>query len=70
MTAAFAKMAKGAVAIVDDIDWSNAFFSMCDSRRLFPLCLTDNGKDNLRMRSGLVKMNHPKNMLSEITGRR
>jgi hypothetical protein len=68
MTLAMAKMNPSAVAVIDDIDWSNGFFSMCDIHKFFPLCLTDNGKDNLRMRTGVVKLDHPKNSSPAICG--
>lgn len=55
------KLSPSATIVVDDIDWSIAFFAYCVERRLFPLCLTDNGKDNLRVRTGVVKMDNPKN---------
>lgn len=55
------KLSASAIVIVDDIDWSTAFFAYCIERKLFPLCLTDNGKDNLRVRTGVVRMDHPKN---------
>jgi hypothetical protein len=68
MTLAMAKMNNTAMAIIDDIDWSNGFFSICDTHKLFPLCLTDNGKDNLRMRTGVIKLDHPKNNSPAICG--
>ena len=55
------KLSPSAVMLVDDIDWSNAFFSFCSHKKLLPLLLTDNGKDNLRVRTGVVSINHPKN---------
>lgn len=61
LNAAFEKLSDKALLLVDDIDWSNAFFHFCVTRRLFPLMLTDNGKDNLRVRTGLVALVHPNN---------
>ncbi len=55
------KLSKDALLIVDDIDWSNAFFAYCVKRRLSPMLLTDNGKDDLRVRTGLVALNHQRN---------
>jgi len=49
------------IAVVDDIDWSNAFFAFCVRHRLSPALFTDNGKDNLRVRTGLCCKEHPKN---------
>lgn len=68
MELAAARLSPGGVAVVDDIDWSNAFFAFCVGRRLRPLCVTDNGKGNLRMRTGIVKLDHPDNRVPEITG--
>ena len=62
------KLAPSAVVVADDIDWSNGFFAFCVEERLHPLLLTDNGKDNLRMRIGLTKLDHPNNGVAEITG--
>jgi len=58
---AWPKLSKKAVILVDDIDWSNAFHRFCVKRRLYPLLLTDNGKDDLRVRTGLVDLTHPRN---------
>jgi len=57
------------VILVDDIDWSNGFFEFCVRHKLHPLCLTDNGKDGLRVRTGVVRLDHPFNGLVETTGR-
>ena len=70
IAAAWPRLAANAVIVVDDIDWSNAFFAFCVERRLSPLLMTDDGKDNLRVRTGLVKLDHPRNTVSAITGRR
>jgi len=70
IAAAWPRLASNAVIVVDDIDWSNAFFAFCVERRLSPLLLTDNGKDNLRVRTGLAKLDHPRNAVHAITGRR
>lgn len=53
--------------LVDDIDWSNGFISFCVEQRMFPLFLTDNGKDNLRVRTGLAWRGHPKNDKASFT---
>ena len=58
---AWEKLTDDALVLVDDIDWSNAFYEFCVSKRLYPLLLTDNGKDNLRVRNGLVKRDHYRN---------
>lgn len=70
LAAALPRMSLSAAIIVDDIDWSNAFFSFCVAHQLSPLLLTDNGKDNLRVRTGMVKLGHPRNSISAITGRK
>jgi cephalosporin hydroxylase len=68
IAAALPRLSATAVIVVDDIDWSNAFFAFCVEHRLSPLLLTDNGKDNLRVRTGLVKLDHPRNDIRAITG--
>lgn len=55
------------LAFVDDIDWSNGFYSFVVSNSLYPLLLTDNGKDNLRVRTGLIQKNHNYNEFFKIT---
>jgi predicted O-methyltransferase YrrM len=65
---ALPRLSPDATIIADDIDWSNAFFSFCVERKLFPMLFTDNGKDNLRVRTGLVKLDHPRNLVPAITG--
>ena len=63
-------LSPSAVLVIDDIDWSNAFFAFCADRRVSPILFTDNGKDNLRVRTGVVKLDHPRNQVAAITGRR
>lgn len=70
LSAAWPRLSPKATVVVDDIDWSNAFFSFCVTRQLSPVLFTDNGKDNLRIRSGLVKLDHPRNLERAFTGRR
>lgn len=62
------RLSRDATIVADDIDWSNAFFAFCVARKLSPLLFTDNGKDNLRVRTGLVKLGHPRNAVAAITG--
>ena len=62
------KMTPSAVMVADDIDWSNGFYAFCLEQHLHPLLLTDNGKDNLRVRIGLTKLDHANNRVTEITG--
>ncbi len=50
------RMTDKGLMVVDDIDWSNAFFDHCVRSRQRPLLLTDNGKDELRVRTGLIWM--------------
>jgi hypothetical protein len=64
------KLTRSAVVLADDIDWSNGFFAFCVEEQLYPLLFTDNGKDNLNVRMGLTKLDHPRNRVPEITGRR
>lgn len=60
-------LSERALMVVDDIDWSNAFISFCTAERLYPLFLTDNGKDALRVRLGVVSMENPYNGNAFIT---
>jgi hypothetical protein len=52
------RLSERAIVVVDDIDWSNAF---CVSQRLHPLLMTDNGKDDLRVRLGVAALSNPQN---------
>jgi hypothetical protein len=61
MELAWEKLNEKAVMLVDDIDWANAFYGFCANRRLYPVLFTDNGKDNLRVRTGLLSKTHPRN---------
>jgi len=61
LAAAWEKLSNRALVLVDDIDWSNAFFAFCVKHRLFPLLMTDNGKDNLRVRTGIALRGHANN---------
>jgi hypothetical protein len=67
LAAAWEKLSKSALILVDDIDWSNAFYAFCVRHRLFPLLMTDNGKDNLRVRTGIAMRGHMKNSDSQFT---
>jgi Methyltransferase domain len=67
METVWKKMSTNGMLLVDDIDWSNGFFSFIVDSHLYPLLLTDNGKDGLRVRTGLVKRDHKNNKLSEVT---
>ncbi len=62
------RLSRHATIVADDVDWSNAFFAFCVTRKLSPLLFTDNGKDNLRVRTGLVKLDHPRNFMPAMTG--
>ena len=68
LAAVWPKLSPPALLVVDDIDWSNAFFEFCVRRRLHPLLLTDNGKDDLRVRTGPIARQHPRHQVAEITG--
>ena len=61
------KLKNNSIILVDDIDWSNAFFGFCFTNRLWPVLLTDNGKDDLRVRTGIVSMCHPNNNHDSFT---
>jgi predicted O-methyltransferase YrrM len=58
LNAAEKKLSKKSLIIVDDIDWSNAFYAHVCKKKYFPMIFSDNGKDNLRSRIGLIKKNH------------
>jgi len=61
LAAAWEKLSDRALVLVDDIDWSNAFFAFCVKHRLFPLLMTNNGKDNLRVLTGIALRGHASN---------
>jgi len=61
------RMAEEGIVVVDDIDWSNAFFEFAVQQRLRPLLLTDNGKDELRVRTGVAWMGNPLNRDASFT---
>lgn len=62
------KMLPNGTLMADDIDWSNGFMEFCVSNKLYPLFLTDNGKSNLKVRLGLVRLDHPNNGKKDVTG--
>lgn len=68
--AALPRLARSATVLVDDIDWSNGFLAFCVEQRLRPILFTDNGKDNLRVRTGVVTLDHPDNSVAAFTGPR
>ena len=61
------KTSKKSVIIADDIDWSNAFYNFCSNKKYYPILFSDNGKDNLRTRIGLVYKNHKNNSKINFT---
>lgn len=61
MELAWNKLSEDAIFLVDDIDWSNAFYAFVAAKRLYPVLFTDNGKDNLRVRTGVVSKKHIRN---------
>lgn len=65
---AYQKLSSDAVLVVDDLNWSNSFFKLCSERNLYPLLATDNGKDDLMIRTGIVKLDHPYNGNPAVTG--
>jgi len=62
------RLRSDATIVVDDIDWSNGFFEFCVERRLKPVLFTDNGKDDLRVRIGIAKLDHGDNSVPAFTG--
>ena len=69
MSLVWDRLSPGAVAVADDLDWSNGFFSFCDEKRLYPLIITDNGKSGLRIRTGIIKRDHAFNKRADVVGR-
>lgn len=65
--AAEKKLSKDGLILVDDIDWSNAFYAHACKNNYFPMIFSDNGKDNLRSRIGLIKKNHKHNNKANYT---
>lgn len=62
------KLSEEGIVLVDDIDWSNGFYAYCVKNNKYPMLFTDNGKDNLRVRMGLIQNNNKNNSVFEITG--
>jgi predicted O-methyltransferase YrrM len=62
------RMQTDGIVIADDVDWSNAVAAYVVERQLYPLYLTDNGKDELRVRTALIDLAHPWSRLSAVTG--
>lgn len=60
------KASENSVAIVDDVDWGNAFYHFVSREGLYPLLLTDNGKDGLRVRTGVFQTGHHFNLLPKV----
>jgi hypothetical protein len=69
MSLVWPRLSSRAVALADDLDWSNGFFSFCDEKRLYPLIITDNGKSGLRVRTGIIKLDHMFNKRPDVVGR-
>ena len=51
LAAALPQLWRSAVVMVDDIDWSNAFFAFCVKQRLSPHCYRQR-QGQLRVRTG------------------
>lgn len=69
LTLAFDLAKNDAIFMADDVDWSNGFFKFCIDRCLLPLVLPDNGKDGLRMRTGVTWLANPNNAEHAFTGK-
>jgi predicted O-methyltransferase YrrM len=65
---ALERLSPSATFVADDIDWSNGFLAFCVEQCFRPILFTDNGKDNLRVRTGVVKLDHPDNQVRAVTG--
>lgn len=57
-----------ATIFAEDISWSNDFFEFCVKSKLYPLLLTDNAKNGLQVRLGLIRLDHSNNGKDDITG--
>jgi len=68
MTLAHKALTDDAIMIVDDINWSNGFFAFCVNNRYVPLLLTDNGKNGLLVRNGLISKKFAHNGTPAFTG--
>lgn len=68
MSLIWGKLRSDALVIADDLDWSNGFFSFCDEHHQYPLVITDNGKNGLRARTGIIRRDHPFNNHSDVVG--
>lgn len=62
------KMPVNSTIMADDIDWSNGFIEFCVNNKLYPLLLTDNGKSGLKVRLGVVRLDHPCIAKRDVTG--
>lgn len=62
------KLNSDSVILADDLDWSNGFYSFCVDKKLYPLIITDNGKSELKARTGIAKVNHPFRFKSDVVG--
>lgn len=62
------KLSKGAIVMMDDLNWSNGFFSFCVAQKVYPLIITDNGKSGLLARTGIAKLDHSFNTKKEVVG--
>jgi len=62
------KMPENGTIFADDIWWSNGFFEFCVKYKYYPLLLTDNGKFGLRVRLGLIRLDHPDRGKKHVTG--
>jgi len=69
MSLAWRKLTSDAVLMIDDLDWSNGFFSFCDEYHQYPLIITDNGKNGLRARTGIIKRDHPFHSRLDVVGK-
>ena len=68
LTAADALLSENAIFLVDNIDWSNAFFRYCVEQRYYPTFFTGNGKHGHQVSTGMVWKRHPSRQLSVVVG--
>ncbi len=67
LTLAAQKMSERGTMVVDDLPWSTAFLKFCVDGAHYPLFATDNGKDSLLVRTGIVFLGHPFRNTAAIT---
>jgi len=68
MTLAHERLTDDAVMVVDDLNWSNGFYAFCVKHKYVPLLCTDNGKNGLQVRNGLISRKYSHNSDASFVG--